>query len=405
MINVYRVPTGVVEDVARGDSAATATGFLRSTRLSRSLLLACRIATDEPGLIDAVAVISRVQDSAVQVASSVLTYPWVSTWASAVVRQGSGDRDYLRAVAVAAALRAGIDDHGLLLAPDSTGRIHLPTLGMLTVGGGRPRAVTRIDLDSERWTPLRVITVQTFGRTAHISLDDLDPYRDCHGHPPADRLGDAAWRSWLNVITQAWQLLNAYAPDDAADLLAGLTSIVPLRRRAAGARLSASCGDAFGGFGATLPADAAECAIDMVHEFSHSKLNTLHELAPLYLPNDDLRYFAPWRPDPRPVGGLLLGAHAFTAVAKLWRALSADPHLAVRATSQFAIVRTQLRDVVPDLLAAPGLTEVGRTLAATLAGEIQTLDRVPLPAHIERAANDHLARLRRNWRQRIALGR
>ncbi|HET8658614.1 MAG TPA: HEXXH motif-containing putative peptide modification protein [Micromonosporaceae bacterium] len=247
---------------------------------------------------------------------------------------------------------------------------------------------------------MRTVVVATPQGAVETALDDLDRYRDCHGHPPADRLGDEAWRVWRGLITTAWDLLSAYAPDRATDLAAGLTSIVPLRTTTAATGLSATCGDAFGGFGATVPADGAECASTMVHEFSHSKLNALHELVPLYRADDGLRYFAPWRPDPRPVGGLLQGAHAFTAVADLWCALRADRALEARATTRFAVLRAQLRRALPDLLGAPGLTDAGRCVAQCLAGEVRLFDHMEVPARVEREAHRRLADSYRSWCRR-----
>ena len=45
----------------------------------------------------------------------------------------------------------------------------------------------------------------------------------------------------------------------------------------------------------------SDLAVALVHEFQHSKLAALHRLVPLYDRTDPARYFAPWRPDPRPM--------------------------------------------------------------------------------------------------------
>jgi len=62
----------------------------------------------------------------------------------------------------------------------------------------------------------------------------------------------------------------------------------------------------------------------MVHEFQHSKL------------------WAPWRTDPRPLGGLLQGVYAFLGVADTWRALAARPALGDLAMREFAEAREQV---------------------------------------------------------------
>jgi HEXXH motif-containing protein len=65
--------------------------------------------------------------------------------------------------------------------------------------------------------------------------------------------------------------------------------------------------------------DRYTCVPTLVHEIQHLKLRALLDLITLTLPDDGSRYYAPWRPDPRPVSGLLQGAYAFLAVSVFWR--------------------------------------------------------------------------------------
>ncbi len=60
-------------------------------------------------------------------------------------------------------------------------------------------------------------------------------------------------------------------------------------------------------------------AESIIHEVSHVKLDLAMELAPL-IENDSRKiYLHPWRPDLRPMSGVLLGAHAFLAVMVFYR--------------------------------------------------------------------------------------
>ena len=59
----------------------------------------------------------------------------------------------------------------------------------------------------------------------------------------------------------------------------------------------------------------------LVHECQHAKLNAVLDLIPLSRP-DQARYYAPWREDPRPLGGLLHGAYAYLGVSDFWRVQS-----------------------------------------------------------------------------------
>ena len=79
----------------------------------------------------------------------------------------------------------------------------------------------------------------------------------------------------------------------------------------------------------------------MVHEFQHSKL------------------WAPWRTDPRPLGGLLQGVYAFLGVADTWRALAARPALGDLAMREFAEAREQVDVALGELTGAGALTPAG----------------------------------------------
>ena len=59
-----------------------------------------------------------------------------------------------------------------------------------------------------------------------MTLEDLDPFRDCHGWPVTGRLSSdetRAWQLWLNV---AWRRLAATVPAYADVLAAGLRCVV-----------------------------------------------------------------------------------------------------------------------------------------------------------------------------------
>src|SRR5581483_603165 len=61
------------------------------------------------------------------------------------------------------------------------------------------------------------------------------------------------------------------------------------------------------------------CAVTLAHELQHLKLGALLDIVTLALPDDGRRYYAPWRDDPRPLGGLLQGAYAYFGVSGFWR--------------------------------------------------------------------------------------
>jgi uncharacterized protein len=235
------------------------------------------------------------------------------------------------------------------------------------------------------------------GVALDLLLDDLDPYRDNHHVAAAPRLPESAVRRYRELFDEAWRLLVRHAPARAAELSAGLSTVVPLVDLGDGYARSATARDAVGSFGLSLPATAADLAVTLVHEFQHSKLSGLLDIVTLYdRPAPGLHY-APWRQDPRPLGGLLQGVYAFLGVADTWRALRAAPSLRDRAEQEYADVRAQVAAALPALSASPYLTPAGRRFVRPLADTLRAMTAEPLPEPVVARARVALARNRRAW--------
>jgi HEXXH motif-containing protein len=254
--------------------------------------------------------------------------------------------------------------------------------------------------DAESWLGLRRLTAQAHNRSIAVHLDDLDPYRDGYHAPAAARLSPGEVAQWQQVFAAAWDLLAQYAPGRADELAAGLRSLVPLMQLDPRSARSATVRDAFGTFGLTLPSTAADFAVALVHEFQHSKLSGVLDLMPLYNPAAQELYFAPWRTDPRPVGGLLQGVYAFVGIADLWWALRACPALAERAEQEFASVREQVRHALASLEDSCSLNPAGRQFTAGMRAATEPMLAERLPANVVRRAKATLRQNRNAWRQR-----
>src|ERR1044072_7049241 len=108
----------------------------------------------------------------------------------------------------------------------------------------------------------------------------------------------------------------------------------------------------------TAAATTRHRAMTLAPEPPHAKLSALIALTPLPLPEDGSRYYAPWRDDPRPLGGLLQGAYAFLGITDFsCRYLDEAPR-AERPLGEFefALRRRQTEEAVRVLAADPGLT-------------------------------------------------
>jgi uncharacterized protein len=308
------------------------------------------------------------------VLDTVLAHPYVRVWAVQCLT-GATDDGHLTAIGAAAAIRAGIKASLDVNVRD--GALHLPSLGRLDVGEvaeaiietGEGRFLVHamgrtwlVDLDepgrTPEWFPVRRLEA----RGLAVTLDDVDLYRGCHQWPAAARLSDAAVRSWTSMFSQAWELIVRDHQEYAPGLAEGLRVVVPLVPAPDGSDVSSTARDAFGAVAAALPADAATLALLLIHEFQHVKLGALLDLHTLYDPDHTEHYYAPWRPDPRPLEALLQGTYAHLAVADFWRVRRHldDGEAGHRAAVQFARWRAQTAEAIDTLAGSRGLTETGR---------------------------------------------
>lgn len=143
----------------------------------------------------------------------------------------------------------------------------------------------------------------------------------------------------------------------------------------------------------------------MAHEMQHNKFAALLHLFDLFEADGpeggEELYYAPWRPDPRPLLGLFHGAYAHLGVARFWsRHAETEPDPALRAAAQtrFARWRSAAREATHVILASDRLTPLGDRFATHMLQTLDTLCRIPLPApslrRAQAAACAHRARAR-----------
>ncbi|MGN5380169.1 aKG-HExxH-type peptide beta-hydroxylase [Streptomyces lasalocidi] len=120
---------------------------------------------------------------------------------------------------------------------------------------------------------------------------------------------------------------------------------------------SATRREAFGALLSSTPATPVALAATLVHEVQHTKLAALSELVELHRAGPEARYFAPWRPDPRPYDGLLQGAYSHLAMADFFqRRALADPARGAAAWAEHARYHAQVGAALPALVGSPDLT-------------------------------------------------
>ncbi|MEV6491146.1 HEXXH motif domain-containing protein [Actinoplanes sp. NPDC051633] len=414
-----RLTPAAFDGLAGGYGGRTGIGELREAQVSKHLLL-IRFLLDQlpatstsPGNL-----LERSRVAAPEEFRSVIGAPLVGAWAAIAGRAATlgtvaeADLSHLNAIAIVAAAATGVD--GCVQVPVQHGRAVLPGLGAVVAGDAATVAVTaqrgRLLVTTDRgglevpagperevsgWEPVRVLSASSAGLRIRLGLDDVHPYRHGYHVPPANRLPAAEVDRWRALFDEAWELLAVHLPERAAELVAGLETLVPLAQTDARSARSATLRHAVGVFGLTLPPTPHDFAVTLVHEFQHSKLSALLDLTRLTDPADDRRYFAPWRTDPRPLAGLLQGVYAFVGVADTWRALQGTVGV---ATARFAEARLQVDRGLRAIEESGALTGDGEAFIARLRRTADRLLAEPLPGTADEDARAALARTYAAWR-------
>jgi HEXXH motif-containing protein len=326
------------------------------------------------------------------------------------------------AVIFAAAVRGATDLR--VPVPVRRGTVALPTLGLARLGSAGGYRVAEADsrgggfrlrLDGRSvevrgardvapdWWRLRRLRLSSGDRTLDVILDDIDPYRDLADPVEPRRLDEPGLASWRDQLAGAWHILERHHQDTAEAMRAGLWSITPLPGNPDWDVRSASTGDAFGAALMSLPPDSTTTAVTMVHELQHNKLGALLHLIDL---TDDAgrapRLYAPWRPDPRPVAGLLQGVYAFLGITAFWRGQRRVGSGAQRrlADFEFALARRQTWAGLRALRAPGELTVWGQRFVEGMASRLRPWLRETVPPGVNRAAWAAFADHRAGWRIR-----
>jgi HEXXH motif-containing protein len=425
----------------RGDSEVVR--FLWDTQRSRRLLLVTALfdeADERPDLLgdlppaaDARHVLAQAQTTAPAAIDELLLNPQVGAWAAYTMRRHHTgvartddtplwvDLGVLHMLSLVAAWRSGLTwrtrlphRHGRVLlfgmgmaefpqiSPDrlidaetSAGRITLTAADATLVLGDGGYA------DGVEWRDLHRLRTTTNPELV-VSLDDIDPFRDLADPVPPQRLDPASVDEWSALLDGAWTILCDHYPDTAEAIAVGVVSLVPLPIGDGRETRSASSGESFGRVMVSPPPDAATLALSLVHEFQHIKLGGLMHLTPLTDDDSATCYYAPWRDDPRPVGGLMQGIYAFFGIAAFWRRYRATVSGTERrlADFEYAYARTQTLEGISVILASGRLTQAGRELVERLSTQLEQWPAPELDPGVRDAARIVADRHRTGWRIR-----
>ncbi|GGL38233.1 FxsB family cyclophane-forming radical SAM/SPASM peptide maturase [Planomonospora parontospora] len=408
----HRIPAEVFSELAAGGGGAGAVARLAAAQRSKHVLLVRGVletarTTGHPQAslarraYDLLAAVQRDHPGAVD---AVLRHPSVGAWSRHTITalRAGDDRAtpaQLAALAAAAAIRSGtvceIDVpavEGVVTLPSLGQAVLSPTVSEATVqsfsdgadvvGGSLAVRVPRDPRsDAPGWRGLRSLSAESDGAPFRVVVDDLDPYRMPGTANIGGRLTEAEAGRWQAGLEEAWSLLVRHHRTVAEEVGTAISVLTPLAAPPQG-QSSASSRETFGCVALSTPPDATTFAVTLTHETQHAKLSALLDVVPLTEPDDGSRHYAPWRPDPRPVPGLLQGAYAYVGVTGFWRRQRrlVSGEAALEAEAEFFRWREAASLVAGTLLGSGRLTPPGEVFVSAMARRLDHWSQEPVTA-------------------------
>jgi uncharacterized protein len=261
---------------------------------------------------------------------------------------------------------------------------------------GRLIEIPEPGTDGPGWQAVRQLSATYQGSSVRFSLDDQDPHRMPGAERTERRLPETEAARWQSMLAEAWEILVSRHSGSAAAVGSLISALTPLPSIEEGDR-SATSKEAIGNIGLSAPRSPHGLAVTLAHEVQHVGLNALIDLVRLTNDDGDRRYYAPWRPDPRPLGGLLQGAYAHLGISAFWRTERHELSgaAALSAHTEFARWRTATALTIHTLLESDGLTSAGRLFITTMGDTVREWCAEPIPVQAldraRHAADQHLA--------------
>jgi HEXXH motif-containing protein len=439
MITTHSLPETMFTSLVAGGGGPGVTQHLREAQQSKHLMLLHAIT--EEAVSDACAVtpataafragyelLVRVQAVDPGASAWLLGLPHLGGWAhDSLIRldQGSApDLAYLACAAAAAAVRARVPFE--LDVPVRDGRARLPGLGSLrfhdeltwvrlrcngehVMAEGYFEVPLRLLVPDDgsvgrvpQWCGTPMVRAIACGLAWDVLLETGDLYLDRYTLPMSVGLAPGEIDRWRHRVRCAWEILARHHPWAAEPIADGISVIVPLTPQRDTDLVSATTPAAFGAIATSWPADPVTMAETLVHEFQHVKLCGLMDMVPLVQPGGE-KVYAPWRQDPRPVGGLLQGVYAHLGIARFWQAqrhAETDPDDILRAQTSFARWYPTIDLATQTLLGTDCLTQAGARFVGMIRDQGRVLESEPPSVAAQEIANEVALDHRLTWQVR-----
>ncbi len=218
--------------------------------------------------------------------------------------------------------------------PADTSMVRLHADGITIVGSGGATIVSWDEVRAGNTAVVERSHVPLHGR-CRLALADDSPLARFETHPDKAGsgldLGGKTADEWTAALGEALGVVRAGVPAIADEIDLLIEQLVPVGYDPE-RHLSASYAELVGTIYLSLHPDVLTLAEALIHEHSHNKINMLWTLAPVLENGFSPLYSSPYRPDPRPLHGVLLGVHAFLPVERMYEQLEAAGHPILRGS-------------------------------------------------------------------------
>lgn len=161
----------------------------------------------------------------------------------------------------------------------------------------------------------------------NLALMDTNPISDFEAHPDKQgnqlSLGTATADDWADMLRRSLAVIERHMPGIYDEMKLIIQQFIPVGTDDE-KHLSASYKESVGTIYMTLHPQLMTMVEAAIHEFQHNKINMLFRMEPVFHNAFFPLFTSPVRPDPRPLHGILLAAHAFVPVAELYRRIEAS---------------------------------------------------------------------------------
>lgn len=182
---------------------------------------------------------------------------------------------------------------------------------------------------------------------------------------------------WIDHATEAFDALERIWPGMAEELCGLQSMLIPVISSSPGLSVSLSS-DTF--WGAILVSNASTNLFNesLVHEHSHNLMYGLLRQYPMLESGgfDGQRHYSPWRPDARPIYGLLHAVYVFSRVCEYYGRLVQSSEASTPAVERLAFLHARVEMGCIILRASNDLTPVGACLIDSIESQAARLREI-----------------------------